>query len=79
MATAWKGTTLDDLPLLNAIDGTVIKPYITKGTPVSGDDVKGVWLHLKSPRTGWMNSGANQTKVRWENVTVTPPSPLARR
>ena len=72
---AWKGITLDSIPVRTAIDGGAISPYLAKGTPISGDAVDGTWLHMTAPRVGWVNAGANQTKVSWQTVTVTPPPP----
>ena len=72
---AWKGTTLDSIPVRTAIDGGAISPYLAKGTPISGDAVDGTWLHMTAPRIGWVNAGMNQTKVSWQTVTVTPPPP----
>ena len=72
---AWKGITLDSIPVRTAIDGGAISPYLAKGTPISGDAVDGTWLHMTAPRIGWVNAGVNQTKVKWETVTVTPPPP----
>lgn len=72
---AWKGVTLDSIPVRSSIDGGAISPYLAKNTPISGDAVDGTWLHMTAPRVGWVNAGANQTKVKWENVTVTPPPP----
>jgi len=72
---AWKGITLDSIPVRTAIDGGAISPYLAKGTPISGDAVDGTWLHMTAPRIGWVNAGVNQTKVSWQTVTVTPPPP----
>ena len=75
MIMAWKGTTLDSIPVRTAPDGAPISPYLAKNTPISGDAVDGTWLHMIAPRVGWVNAGANMAKVRWETITVTPPPP----
>jgi len=75
MTMAWKGTTLDSIPVRTAPDGGAISPYLAKNTPISGDAVDGTWLHMTAPRIGWVNAGAGMTKVKWETVTVTPPPP----
>ena len=75
MIMAWKGTTLDSIPVRTSPDGGAISPYLAKGTPISGDAVDGTWLHMTAPRIGWVNAGAGMTKVKWETVTVTPPPP----
>jgi hypothetical protein len=71
----WKGITLDSIAVRTAPNGGAISPYIAKSTPVSGDQVIGTWLHMTSPRNGWLNAGVNQQFVDWETVTVTPPPP----
>lgn len=71
----WKGITLDSIAVRTSPNGGAISPYIAKGTPVSGDQVIGTWLHMTSPRNGWLNAGVNQQFVDWETVTITPPPP----
>ena len=75
----WKGITLDSIPVRSAPDGGAINPYLAKNTSITGDIVDGTWLHMTTPRMGWVNAGANMSKVRWENVTATPPPPPAKR
>jgi len=72
----WKGITLDSIAVRTSPNGGAISPYIAKSTPVSGDQVIGTWLHMTSPRNGWLNAGVNQQFVDWETVTVTPPPPV---
>jgi len=70
----WKGITVDSIPVRKEKDGVGINPYLAKNAPISGDIVDGTWLHMTAPRVGWVNAGVGMTKVRWEYVTVTPPS-----
>jgi hypothetical protein len=75
----FEGTVLSDIQARNAPDGTVLPGWIKKNAVILSPEMQGTWMRLGTvdglAKTGWVNAGANMSKISWHVIAAPPPPP----
>lgn len=73
----YQGELLDSQPPRDKPDGSPSGGYIPKGAKITAITLEGNWLRLATvdgmPRSGWLNAGANMSKIRYWVIVAPPP------
>jgi hypothetical protein len=73
----FEGTVLSDIQSRNAPDGTVLPGWIKKNAVILSPEMQGTWMRLGTvdglAKAGWVNAGANMSKISWHVVAAPPP------
>jgi hypothetical protein len=75
----FEGTVLSDIQARNAPDGTVLPGWIKKNAVILSPEMQGTWMRLGTvdglAKAGWVNAGANMSKISWHVIAAPPPPP----
>jgi hypothetical protein len=76
----YTGTLLDSQKARNIPNGIAGGAWYQKGANLIATELQGTWLHVIEINgqaiSGWMNAGANQTKIKFDVIIVNPPPPV---
>lgn len=75
----FEGTVLSDIQARSAPDGTVLPGWIKKGAVILSPEMQATWMRIGTingaAATGWVNAGANMSKINWHVIATPPPPP----